>query len=170
MENYIDLAGLFEFSDEWDISFDEKNECVVIDNIYKNPLEILSWLKSQDYPLWKYIDPEKTRNTKDYLDCRLNHAWPYNYGEEDMVAIENVCKKYLGRQEIDVLNRSFEFNCFKALEKKTNTEQHFPHLDDDQKIPIWIRAVMGERTFMIMTFLTTSNMKTCFLNLKKNTK
>ena len=135
MEKYIDLAGLFEFSDEWDISFDEENECVVIDNIYKNPLEILSWLKSQDYPLWKYVDPEKTRNTKEYLDCRLNHAWPYNYGEEDMVAIENVCKKYLGRQKIDVLNRAFEFNCFKDLEKKSNTEQHFPHLDDDQKIP-----------------------------------
>lgn len=135
MENYIDLAGLFEFSDEWDISFDKKNECVVIDNIYKNPLEILSWLKSQDYPLWKYINNKNTRNTIDYLDCRLNHRWQYNYDDENMVDIENVCKKYFGRERINILNNCFEFNCFKPLKNTPNTKQHFPHTDDELNIP-----------------------------------
>jgi len=137
MEKHINLSKLFEFSDEWDISFDDVNDCLIIDNLYKNAQEINSWLKNQDYPLWKYIDPEYTDNTKEYLDCRLSVAWPYDHSIENMSRVLELCEKYFGRdkEDLDFLFRLFEFNCFKSLKKFANSKQHFPHLDDAFGIP-----------------------------------
>jgi len=135
MEKPINLSKLFEFSDEWEISFDEENDCLIIDSLYKYPTEIYSWLKSQDYPLWKYIEPENTRNTKDYFDCRLCVNWPYDFGPENITDIENICYKYFQRSEASILNPFFEFNCFKSLKNFPNSKQHFPHLDDVFGVP-----------------------------------
>ena len=56
---------------DWDIQYDEKKKCVIIDNYYENPEDVYEFVQKRDVPLWKYNEERQSPNGIDYLDCRI---------------------------------------------------------------------------------------------------
>lgn len=137
MKQPINFDTLFQFAPEWDVNWDGDNKTITIDNFYDDPDAIYEWLQQQDYPRWKYLDEDNTRNGIDYDDCRLIHSWSYGLKHNTQNyfgSILDTCRRHFwkGNYQFDQV---FEFNCFRALKDFKPTEQHFPHLDDDMRTP-----------------------------------
>jgi len=137
MQEPINLGQLFRHAPTWDVQWDEENKCIIIDDFYEDPDAINQWLKEQNYPLWKYITPETTRNGIDYNDCRLIHSWPYDTKQETdnyFGNIFHICRRHFWKGHYD-FDRVLEFNCFKAKKEFTEEMQHYPHVDDNLDTP-----------------------------------
>lgn len=131
MREPIDHGHLFRLDPSvWDVSFDGK--FMTIDNFYSDPQSINDWLKEQDYPRWKYLG-EPTRNGIDYDDCRLCHAWPYEFltDHTDYFGSVMTCVQTFFWDVNYQFDRIFQFNCFRSLKDYLPTEQQFPHRDGE---------------------------------------
>jgi len=109
---------------------------ISIDDFYESPEEILEWLESRPYPLWKYPHDGVTRNGLDYNDCRIAD---YPGGEhpayrEKMKTIHAICRKHFwkGRYHCAPV---YEFNVFQSRTVEDVKLQHFPHTDSAPDVP-----------------------------------
>ena len=69
--NFYSIDTLFKQSADWDVQWDEKLECFIIDNFYENPDDIHDHFMKRDVPLWKYNEERNTPNGIDYIDARF---------------------------------------------------------------------------------------------------
>ena len=70
--NFYSIDTLLHNQIDWDIQYDEKKKCVIIDNYYENPEDVYEFVQKRDVPLWKYNEERQSPNGIDYLDsyCR----------------------------------------------------------------------------------------------------
>lgn len=139
----FDPCGPFFFEQLFEVDidnikpvYDKESGVLYIDNFYKYPEQIYSWLNQQAKPLWKYDGEEDTKNTIDYYDCRINV--PQNdtdsiyypiFVDYILNIINNIWVN--GPYEVDDF---FEINCFKSIDINDMRLQHFPHMDLDDEM------------------------------------
>ena len=107
-----------------------ENGVLYIDNLYENPDAIYDWLEKQDVALWKYSEERQSRNTQDYLDCRVIHKIGYPtrlYGNQ-MDMLTNICRQYWWPHGYQ-WDECYEFNAFQSLKDHGKEIQHYPHID-----------------------------------------
>ena len=118
----------------------ESGKFFYIDNFYKNPELLSSWVLEHPRVYWKMRGGLETRNGIDYYDCRLSIETP------EFFDTDNLNKKVL-----DIIGNIFDetyetnyhnlaFNLFKNIGKKNTKFQHMPHTDN---------IVSGQKTALI---------------------
>lgn len=139
-ENF-DPCGPFDFEKLFQVDIDNikpvydiDSGVVYIDNFYKYPEQIYSWLNNQAKPLWKYNENLDTKNAIDYYDCRINTARNDDqvYWNEFLEYIMEIINNIWSNQSYE-FDDFFEINCFKTININDTKLQHFPHLDLDDE-------------------------------------
>ena len=54
MSDYYSIDTLYRQSAEWDITYDNENEVIYIENYFENPHAVKKHISEREYPLWKY--------------------------------------------------------------------------------------------------------------------
>ena len=148
---------LFEVGDFEITAF--KNNILVIDNWYKNYVEIYKMLQNTPVPIWK--SNLNGRNFVDYLDCRpiLN----FNFVNVDELMSIDLLRCLIQthfkiKKNLNLINKEFTFNYFKHINKNVSLNmQLHPHVDDNFNAIIFLDRVCSGGTAIYDSFYGENN-------------
>jgi len=116
MFDYYANEELYKFSEKWSPIYDDVNNVLIIDDFYENADDIYEHIECRPKPLWKYNPERNSKNSKDYLDCRIidknGHPGRIYYAEHERLL--NLCRQYWWKGRYEWSN-VYEFNCFKTI-------------------------------------------------------
>tara|TARA_X000000950_G_scaffold284209_1_gene386802 strand:+ start:1086 stop:1772 length:687 start_codon:yes stop_codon:yes gene_type:complete len=132
MFDYYANEELYKFSEKWSPIYDDVNNVLIIDDFYENADDIYEHIECRPKPLWKYNPERNSKNSKDYLDCRIidknGHPGRIYYAEHERLL--NLCRQYWWKGRYEWSN-VYEFNCFKTINVDDKKIQHYPHIDSE---------------------------------------
>ena len=135
---------------EFNVTAEE--DYMIVDNFYKDPDAVVALISKQRIaPLWKYYNPEASRNTKDYYDCRVTIQADFSL---HFAIIRNlVYTVFEDKSDFEnVTDQSANFNVYRTLKRgRSKNLQMNPHVDHEYNALVFLDKVESGGTALYST-------------------